>query len=315
MSDELTLIKLARRFPDSEAARAYLEAKRWPNGAACPKCGGADPYKLNPKPGSKTRKGLWKCRACRQQFTVTVGTIFEDSHIALDKWLIAIHLMCSSKKGMSAHQLHRMLELSYKSAWFMCHRIRYAMAQPEVAEQLTGIVEADETYMGGKRKNMHWVKRQRFTGRGSVGKAPIVILVQRGGKVITKHMPKVTGETLKAHLKQHVSPEAKLMTDEHAGYVEAGASYASHEAVAHSTGEYVRGDVHINGAENYFSILKRGIVGVYHHVCDQHLHRYCSEFDFRYNRRDISDGERTDQAIKATEGKRLMYRGPVAKGE
>ena len=256
---------------------------------------------------SKTRK-LWKCAACRKQFTVTIGTIFEDSHVTLDKWLLAFHLLCSSKKGMSALQIQRMLRLgSYKTAWHMLHRIRWAMAEPAFTKRLTGVVEADETYVGGKARNRK--KRydgvQKKTGRGT-DKAPVMVLVERGGRARSAHIANVSGDTVKGVVRQHVAKEARLMTDSFRSYAGLDREYASHETVNHLD-EYVRGDVHTNTAENFFSILKRGINGIYHHVSEAHLHRYLSEFDFRYNERHVSDAERTRLALRKTEGKRLLY--------
>lgn len=195
-------------FHNEEAARKFLEEKRWANGAVCPHCGSLEIYTLKPKPQSKNpvRKGVYKCKACRNQFTVTVGTIFEDSHIPLNKWLLAINLLCSSKKGMSAHQLHRMLGITYKSAWFMAHRIRYAMTQPPLVDKLQGIVEADETYIGGKAHG----KR----GRGAANKTPVFALVERNGRVCSFKTDKVTAKNLKEKIRENVDKDSTVMTDE-----------------------------------------------------------------------------------------------------
>lgn len=289
---------------DEDEARALLERLRWPNGPACPRCGGADPYRLTPKVGSKRpgRKGLLKCRACRKQFTVTVGTIFEDSHIPIVTWLTAFHLVCSSKKGISAHQLHRMLGVTYKSAWFMAHRIRYAMTQEPLASKLDGIVEVDETYVGGK-------SRGRGYDSARERKIPVMALLERGGRV--KAMVPVSGQNLKQHVRDHVAPTAHVMTDEQKGYRGLSKEFAAHSTVNHSAKEYARGDVTINSVESFFSLLKRGVVGTFHHVSKQHLHRYVDEFVFRYDARKVSDRERTVLAVKAAEGKRLMLKEPV----
>ena len=301
----VTLSDLMAQYSDEDAARAFLESLRWPHGPVCPKCGVVnDAYRLVPAPGSKTRKGLWKCRPCRSQFTVTVGSVFEDSHIKLSKWVIAIHLLCASKKGMSAHQLHRMLGISYKAAWFMAHRIRYAMA-PSHDDKLRGVVEIDETYVGGKASNR---LRKMGTGRGTVNKIPVVSLVERGGRVRSVPMPKVTVENLHALVKKNVSRSAKLMTDEYPGYKGLDRRFAGHETVKHSEKEYVRGNAHTNTVEGYFGILKRGINGVYHHVGQGHLWRYLSEFDYRYNMRAIGDGDRAAQVVRQVGGKRLMFK-------
>ena len=300
--EELDLNRLAAYLHDPEAAAEYLESIRWPDGPVCPKCGEHErpPYRLNVK---SSKRRLWKCRACRKQFTVTVGTIFESSHVSLDKWLLAFWLLCSSKKGMSAHQLHRMLKVQYRTAWFMFHRIREAISDPAFSTRLSGVVEVDETYVGGKQK-----KRGEKRGRGTPNKTPVVALVERGGEARAFRIANVTGKTLKGAIREHVEPSARIMTDEWSSYRGIGKEFASHETVAHSYGEYGRGEAHINTAENYFSILKRGINGVYHHVSPAHLHRYLAEFNFRYNARDYSDGSRTVKALERTEGRRLKYR-------
>jgi transposase-like protein len=304
------LSKLAKYFSDEDAARQLLESWRWPNGVACPHCGGSDPYKLTPrKPGAKTRPGLYKCRACRKQFTVTVGTVFEDSRIPLSKWLLGIHLMASSKKGISAHQLHRNLGISYKAAWFMAHRLRYAMTEGPLAELLKGVIEADETYIGGRKSN-----RRGRPGPES-NKTPVVALVQRGGKVRAFPVERVTSETLRDALHKNVSPDATLMTDELGAYGKLGRKFARHETVQHASGEYVRGEAHTNTAEGFFSLLKRGINGTFHHVGKGHLHRYCEEFAFRYNNRialGVNDSQRATKIVLGAEGKRLTYKQPAA---
>ena len=319
MSEELGLGVYDQRFQDAFAAADYLESIRWPDGPVCPHCGTVDEkhYRLK----HQTRK-LWKCRACRKQFTVTVGTIFEGSHIPLNKWLLAFYLLCSSKKGMSAHQLHRMLGITYKSAWFMAHRIRYAMEQPAFSRLLSGTVEVDETYIGGKKRRSNkkqykpldpmepdW--RLKQTGRNTDTKTPVVSLVERGGEVRSFRVANVTAETLGGAIRRNVDREAHLRTDSFSSYKVVGREYASHEAVDHSD-YYVLGDAHTNTAENFFSILKRGINGIYHHVSEAHLERYLAEFDFRFNARHLTDSERTRQALSMVEGKRLTYRGATA---
>ncbi|HEV2879704.1 MAG TPA: IS1595 family transposase [Pyrinomonadaceae bacterium] len=312
----LNLANLAKYFSDEDEAREFLEWRRWPNGTICPHCKAEGAYKLTAKEGSKTpvRKGVWKCKACRKQFTVRVGSIFEDSHIPLSKWLLAIHLMCSSKKGMSAHQLHRMMGITYKSAWFLVHRIRYAMSQEPMASKLNGIVESDETYIGGKAKNMHAsVRKLKVQGRGVVGKAPVVTLVERDGRVRSTHLATVTQHNLRESMRQCVSTDATICTDESALYFGVKDEFAGHEAVNHHKGEYVRGGSHVNTSESFHALLKRGVHGTYHHWPPHHLHRYLSEFDFRFNWRKVADGERTLEAIKGFEGKRLMYKDSTKK--
>jgi transposase-like protein len=319
-NDELNLVALAQHFSDEDKAREFVEKLRWPNGPVCPHCGQIDnAYRLEPKPSKKdkhVRKGVWKCGGCREQFTVTVGTIFEDSHIPLSKWLLAYHLLCASKKGMSAHQLHRMLKVTYRSAWFMAHRIRYTMSQEPLSSKLQGIIEIDEAYIGRKRRQHQTqavkpgVRAQDRLGPFA-DKAPVVSVLQRGGRVQSVHMPKVTKENLRAVVNQMVAEDAHVMTD--SSSVLAGALMThKHDQVNHKANEYVRYEnglcITTNGIEGYFATLKRGINGVYHHVGKQHLHRYLSEFDFRYNSRKEKDGDRTLMALKSTGGKRLMLR-------
>lgn len=307
------LINLAAKALTNEYAAIELMTElRWPNGVACPKCGGADPYVLAPsaQPGRPARKGLFKCSQCKKQFSVTTGSVFESSHVSLSKWLMAIHLMSASKKGMSAHQLHRMLGTTYRTAWFMFHRLRYAMASNAgLFAKLDGVIEADETYIGARRK--------RGTKRGRPGqdshKAPVVALVERGGRVRMFPMPRVTGENLRNAMREYVKPTAKLMTDEYAVYNKLGKEFAAHERVNHASGEYVRGEAHTNTVEGVFSLLKRGIVGSFHHVSKGHLHRYCSEFEFRHNNRlalGVDDGTRAAKIVLGAEGKRLTYKQP-----
>jgi transposase-like protein len=301
------------KFTDPLKAAEYLESLRWPDGAVCPHCGESErkPYLLK----STTRR-LWKCAKCRKQYTVTVGTIFEGSHIGLNKWLLAFYLLCSSKKGMSAHQLHRMLGVTYKTAWFMAHRIRYAMEQPPFQPKLAGTVEVDETYVGGKvrRANRKQYRpldpitpdlRKRKTGRGT-DKVPVLTLIERGGRARSFRMANVTSDSLKTAIRRHVAREAHIRTDSFSSYKGLDREFASHLTVDHAY-EYVRGDVHTNTAENFFSILKRGINGTYQHVSQAHLPRYLAEFDFRFNHRQISDSERTKLALLGAEGKRLSY--------
>jgi transposase-like protein len=300
-------------YHDEEAARQWLEALRWPDGPVCPHCGEqGHAYEAPQRGKKKDRPGRYRCGnpACRKDFSVTIGTLFERSHIPLHKWLTAFHLMSSSKKGMSAHQLHRTLEISYKSAWFMAHRIREAMKSGAL-DPLGGMgkaVEADETYHG------RTAERKSEGTRGPANKRPVVGLVERGGRVRTFHVARADKETVAGIVRANVSREAKLMTDESRLYIEVGAEFAGHETVCHSAEEYVRGDVHTNTLEGYFSIFKRGMKGIYQHCAEKHLHRYLAEFDFRYNTRvklGIGDGERAVLALRGIEGKRLTYRQPL----
>jgi transposase-like protein len=314
MENELNLATLAKYFSDEDKAREFLEAIRWPDGPVCPHCGViGEAYKLQ---GKSTRPGLWKCKGCRKPFTVTVGTIFADSHIPLSKWLLAYHLLCASKKGMSAHQLHRMLKVTYRSAWFMAHRIRYTMSQEPLSSKLAGVIEIDETYVGGKFRIRHpqAVKpgeRARDRAQAYANKAAVVSVLQRGGRVQSQHVQKVTAENLRPIVEQMVAEDAHVMTD--SSTVLAGAlKTRKHDQVNHRADEYVRYEngvcITTNSIEGFFATLKRGINGVYHHVGKQHLHRYLSEFDFRYNSRKEKDGDRTLLALNGVNGKRLMLR-------
>ena len=292
----------APRFTDETAAREHLESLQWPDGPFCPHCGSLNATRLG---GTHHRAGLVQCNDCRQQYTVTVGTVFEHSKVALNKWLLVNHLMCSSKKGMSAHQIARMIGVSYKTAWFMCHRIREAM-KPSSPEPLgTGpdaVVEADETYVGGKAKN-------RATRKPAAKKA-VVALVERGGEVRSFHVANVNAKTLRPLIVTNVSRAAHLMTDESPVYTRVGREFNGHSAVNHSASEYVTtgGFKHSNTVENFFSIFKRGVIGTYHHLSEAHLGRYTAEFDFRYNTRKLNDHERADLALQGIAGKRLTYR-------
>jgi len=318
---------IAKHFSDPDAAREFFEKQRWPEGTVCPHCGlVGEAYRLKAKEGSKSpvRPGVWKCKGCRKQFTVTKGTVFEDSHIPLNVWLMTIHLLCSSKKGMSAHQIHRMLGITYKAAWFMLHRLRYASTQDPMAAQLVGIIEVDEAYIGGRRTSKHRKlaalavrpgERPKDIPSPVDGKKAVVSMVQRGGDVRSYHVKRVTGATLKPILNWNIEYGARVMTD--AGTVLHGAIHPRrHDQVNHSNQEYGRyeGGVCIttNSVEGFFSLLKRGINGTFHHVSAQHLHRYLSEFDFRYNTRKITDGERSCRLIGKVGGKRLMYRDLVS---
>lgn len=286
-----------KHLNDEKAAYEHLAQIRWPEGPVCVHCQSKKVYTLNV--AGKSQRVVLKCATCRKQFSATVGTIFERSHIPLNKWFMAFQLMSSSKKGMSAHQLHRMLNITYKSAWFLAHRIRHVMKQTPFGGKLGGIVEADEAYIGGK---------SHIRGRGADKKIPVFALVERGGKVRSFTMPLVTSVNLKRAIHEHVEKSATLMTDELAGYKKIGKEFADHQTVNHSKKEYVRGTASTNTVEGYFSLLKRGLTGTYHHVSARHLHRYLDEFNFRYNARTVNDAIRNHGAIRATEGKRLQYR-------
>jgi ISXO2-like transposase domain/Transposase zinc-ribbon domain len=313
--EELNLATMAARFSDEGEAYRFLEDVLWPNGAVCPHCGvvGNARY-LEPRNGGrKTRSGkiskrrVWQCREkeCRKQFSVLVGTVFAESHIPLNKWVLGICEMFSDKNGVSAHELSRKLDISLEAAWFMGHRLRYAIAEDD-GEPMRGIVEADETYMGGKISG-------KGIGRGAYeqNKTPVVTLVQRGGQIRSRAMTTVDGRNLAAALRNNVDPDAILMTDTNPGYIKAGREFRGHYSVNHNQDEYVRGRgpaaAHVNTAEGFFSQLKRSIDGTHHQVSKRHLSRYLAEHDYKRNTREMSDGERMVRAIRKAAGKRLMY--------
>jgi transposase-like protein len=294
----------AGRLTEDEA-RAVLEKIRWPKGPVCPHCSGKNVTRIQAKANS-VRDGVIQCNECRKQFTVTVGTIMHRSHITLRQWVQAYYSMCSHKKGVSALQLQRNLGLhSYKAAWHLAHRIRFAMREEPLASTLKGTIEADETYIGGKS---HGGKR----GRGAPKKTVVLALVERKGRVRAKPIDTISADELKGAIRENVDKESRIMTDELPSYRGIGKEFeGGHKIVRHSKGQYVRGknnDIHVNGAESYFALLKRGIHGTFHHVSKKHLHRYCDEFNFRWDERKTTDGERTVAAIKGSEGKRLVYR-------
>jgi transposase-like protein len=291
-------------FHDDNAARKYLEALRWPDGPICPHCGViGDHYRLE---GDAHRKGLLKCKDCREQFSVTVGTVFERSKIPLHKWVLATHLLCSSKKGISSHQLHRTLGVTYKTAWFMTHRIREAMAPAKGAPQIGGegkTVEVDETYLSKSPKT----RKPRGTKLHAKPAVAVMSLLERGGNVRSLVLDH---RNIRGALIDHLDDRSRLVTDGSQAYK---FQTEKHESVDHSKYEWARGDVHTNTLENFFSIFKRGLVGTYQHVDKKHLNRYLAEFDFRRNNREkigIDDSERTQIALQGIGGKRLTYRRP-----
>lgn len=290
-------------FTDETAAREYLEAQRWPEFVTCPHCGSVDG--ITKMQGKSHRPGLYLCGACRGNFSVTVGTVYERSHIPLHKWLLATHLMASSKKGISAHQLHRMLGITYKSAWFMAHRIREGM-KPATPEPMGGAgkhVEVDETYIGRKEG----VPKRR----GHEHKHAVVTLVERGGEARSFNVDRARAKDIGPILAKHVHKDTTLQTDEAKMYIKLGKSFADHQSVNHVKDEWVRGDAHTNTVEGFYSVFKRGIKRIYQHCDERHLHRYLAEFDFRYSNRaklGVNDKDRADKALKGIVGKRLTYR-------
>ena len=292
-------------FSDEAKARAYLEAQRWPDGVSCPFCGTLDG--VGPLNSKAHGDGWYHCNSCRKAFTVRVGSVMERSHIALTAWALVFHLMAASKKGVSAKQVQRMLGFkSYKTAWFMCHRIREAMKPPADAKPLGGkgkTLVSDETFVGGKKKNVH-------RGKPEPKKYPVHALVERGGEVRASHIPDVTAKTLRSALEKNADRRSKLHTDDALANLSIGKDFAEHKTVAHTLGEYVRGDVHTQDVESFFALIKRGVTGSFHSVSEQHLQRYVDEFAFRWNTRSslgIEDTERAALTIKASVGKRLTY--------
>jgi len=292
-------------------AREYIEKILWPIGPVCPHCRHQGAWSIN---GESHRDGLYKCMACRKPFTVTVGTVMESSHITIRQWVIAFHLMCSSKKGISALQLKRELGLgSYQSAWHLAHRIRLAMNEDPMLKLLSGTIEVDETYIGGKprkegKDESGNLKPKAKKGRGT-NKVPVLALVERDGNVVSKPIERVNAKTLKGAIRKVCHRDSCIMTDEWAAYSGIGNEFAGgHEVVNHGRREFVKGDASTNTAESYFALLKRGIHGAFHHVSKQHLFRYCDEFSFRWNYRKVDDGERTEVAIGGINGKRLVYK-------
>lgn len=299
-------------YHDEAKAREHLESLLWPQGPVCPRCGVMGD-RITKLAGKSTRPGVYKCKDCRKPFSVTVGTVFERSHVPLTKWLMAAQLMASSKKGFSAMQLHRMIGVNYETAWFMFHRLREC-AKDKDAGPIGGegkIVEVDETYIGGKEKNKHASKKLK-AGRGTVGKMPVVALVERDGKMRSFHMTNVNIKTLRPILLKHIDRKSRLVTDESGVYPETGAQFAGHGTVNHSAGEYVKPDGidHTNTVESTFALLKRGVYGTFHSLSETHLHRYLAEFDFRANTREMTDAERSAALLAAGQGKRLTYRQP-----
>lgn len=313
--DDLTLMSAMKRFDTDDKARAFLEAQRWPHGPYCPHCGNGAAetiHRIAENPEAKVRAGLLRCNECGKQFTVTVGTIFEDSHIPLRKWMIAFYRMSASKTQVSALQLQRELELgSYRTAWFMCHRIRFAMAETDPTnggqDKLSGTVEVDESWFGGSATNAH--------GKRIPHKSVVAALVERDGRVRTEIIGSVVRDTMDGLLAKHVEPSAIVNTDESGAYENVRKNFAAHDTVNHSAKkEYSRKDkttgrrASTNRVEGVFSGFKRSIDGTHHAVGHDYLGMYLEELSFKYNSRDVSDGARTVEALTKVEGKRLSLR-------
>ena len=296
-----SLFHLLEKFQNEQDCRDYLEKIRWNGKPKCPHCTHDKVYKF--KAGK-----LWKCAKCRKQFTVKVGTIFEESNISLRKWFMAIYIISAHKKGIASIQLAKDLKVTQKTAWFMNHRIRYAMTTKSFLLGLENVVEADETYMGGKDKNRH--KNKRLAGTGTANKIPVFGMVERKGNVTAVPVIKADTGTLTDIIRKNLDKKAVLMTDDHGAYRKIHREF-EHLVVNHTQGEYGVGMIHTNTIENFWSLLKRGIIGIYHQVSPQHLHRYCDEFSFRYNVRDSPDGVKFIHTLSRTKGKRLMYKNLI----
>ena len=302
-------------YHDDDAARAHLERLLWPHGPVCPHCGVID--NATAMKGATTRPGLYKCKTkeCRKPFTVTVGTVMERSKVPLHQWVLAAHYRASSKKGMSAKQLERLMGVTYETAWFLFHRLREAakVTNPGPLGGEGMIVEADETGVGGKERNKRLSKRNP-KNIGMVGKQVAFTLVERNGRARSFHVANVSGKTLRPIIVKHVKRSSTLMTDDAGQYRPIGAEFARFETVNHGIEEYVRGEWHSNTVEGFFSILKRGVYGTFHHVSEAHLHRYLAEFDFRYSNREalgVDDIARAEELLRGAQGKRLTYRQPA----
>lgn len=307
---------LVREIPeacaDETVAAEFMERQRWGDTPACPRCGDCDVAQMKDKDGNRNKRFLWRCRACKKQFTVRVGTIMEDSPIPLRFWCLAFYRACASKKGVSALQIKRETGLSYKSALFMMHRIRYAMA-PAAPASLSGTVEIDETLVGGKRKITRTESGKAIYKDTRENKTTVLAMVERNGMVRTAILADRMAPTLKPAIAKVVAPTARIMTDEWIGYHGLRVVYAGHDKVNHSKKEYARGDVTTNTVEGFFAIVKRGLYGTFHSVSKKHLDRYMGEFEFRYNYRKMDDGARTVAAIQAADGRRLTYKEQITR--
>ncbi len=299
------LLDVQKRFPTEQSCIDYLVATRWNGDMVCVHCGSLRKF-------YRMASGKFKCADCRKQFSIRVGTIFEDSALPLQKWFFAIFVFSSHKKGISSIQLGKDIGVRQATAWHMLHRIRYGMTDKQPKEQMKNTVEVDETYIGGKEKNKHSDKRTKNTqGRSTGTKTPVFGIIERQGEVRTQPVSHVDGKTLKGIIRANVSSDATVITDEWTAYNNLSEEFR-HEVINHRTKEYVRGNIHTNNIENFWSLLKRGIIGIYHQVSPEHLHRYCNEFSFRYNLRKVTDTERFAIALNQCEG-RLMYKDLIAK--
>ena len=308
----LSTSEVIRNIPkacsDELTAVEFFEKQRWGDSPCCIRCGSVNVYKMtDAKTGERNKRFLWRCRDCKEQYTVRIGTVYEESRIELRHWAYAFWRACTSKKGVSALELKRHCQISYKSALFLMNRIRFAMAPDVDAPKLTGTVECDEMYVGARKPRYKGTSK---LGRGT-SKTPVFVAVERADQLRRRIIADVTAKTLKGAIREEVDRQARIVTDEFPAYRGLASEFPAHETVNHGTKEYVRGDVHTNTAESSHALVKRGIVGIYHNVSREYLHRYLWQFDFLWNNRELNDGERTVLAIKAAEGKRLMYQQPT----
>ena len=306
--DDPIIAALPVACSDEKAAVEFMEAQRWGDHPACPRCGDLDVYQMkDAKTGERQANFRWRCHGCKEQFTVRIGTVFEDSRIPLRHWCFAFWRSATSKKGVSALEIHRQTGLSYKSSLFMLHRIRFAMDEQDV-EPLKGDVEVDEVFIGGRKR----IRNNEAYPAKPKPKTPVIGMKERGGRVRPRVVADVTSASLKGAIRANIDPSARILTDEWSGYRGIGKEFAGgHESVKHSTYEFARGDVHTNSIEGFFGMVRRGLDGIYHSVSRKHLHRYLSEFEFRHNHRELDDGQRTVAAIKAANNKRLTYKEQV----